>query len=87
MPKKPVDKAPVKQVGGPQNKGPWPAEVEEIARGAAYNRPVELSDGSVQDVEVTITDLQQILDQQGNPTTGYSVSYQFNDPTSGGGGQ
>lgn len=80
-----VDKAPVDAVGGPQNDGPWPSEVEEIAKGKAYNRPVELSDGSVQEVEVTVTNLRQLVRADGTTTDGYAVTYQFDDPTLGGG--
>lgn len=68
----PVDAAPVKDVGGPQTNGPWPEEVEEIARGKAYNRPVFL-DGEVREVQVEVKDIRQFVDEQGNKTSGYAV--------------
>lgn len=77
--------APVEHIGGTQtNNGPWPADVTEIAEGKAYNRPVTLSDGSTQNVSVTITSIEQILRDDGTPTDGYSVAFQYDDPTAGG---
>lgn len=76
----PVDNAPVEKVGGPQDKGPWPSEVEEIATGKAYNRPVTMADGSVQSVQVTVKQIEQIV-REGEPTDGYIVRSVFEDPT------
>lgn len=84
MPTKQVNSAPVDQVGGTQNRGPWSKDLEDIAVDDRLTRPVGLDDGSVQDVEVTITDIQQILRDDGTETDGYAVSYQFDDPTNGG---
>lgn len=81
-----LGKAPVERVGGTQEEGPWPSEVEEIAEGKAYNRPVRLADESVQEVEVTVTSVVQMQDQFGNGTDGYAVAFQFDDPTLDGGG-
>lgn len=78
-------KAPVDSVGGPQDEGPWPADIEEIAQDDRLKRPVELSDGSTQEVEVVVTNVQQIVRGDGTPTDGYAVAYQYSDPTPGGG--
>lgn len=77
--------APVDHVGGNQERGPWPADVEEIVESKAYRRPVRLSDGSTQEREVTVTGVNDILDEDGNPTTGYVLTFQYDDPTLGGG--
>lgn len=81
-----VGNAPVHDVGGPQNDGPWPAEVEEIARGKAYNRPVVFGDGTRGTAEVVVEEIQQFV-KDGEKTDGYAVSYRFSDPTLGGDGQ
>lgn len=80
-----VQRVPVSAVGGTQDNGPWPSDVEEIAAGEAYNRPVRLSDGSVQELTVTVTEINEILDEAGDPTGGYVVAFQYDDPTTGGG--
>ncbi len=77
-------KAPVEHVGGTQSNGPWPDGVEEIVEGGSYQRPVELADGSTQTVTVTVTRVEQIVRDDGTPTDGYVVAYQFDDPTVGG---
>jgi len=84
MPVQRSDKAPVDHVGGPQTDGPWPSEVEEIARGEAYNRPVELADGSTQEATVTVSEIQQLIRDDGTETDGYVVVQQYDDPTIGG---
>lgn len=78
-------KAPVDAVGGTQSDGPWPDHVDEVGEGEQYDRPVRLDDGSVQTVTVTVTNVQQLTDEQGNPTDGYAVSFEYDDPTAGGG--
>jgi hypothetical protein len=77
---------PVEEVGGTQDRGPWPAEMEKIVEGKAYRRPVQLADGSVQEAKVTITGIDDILADDGTPTGGKTVSFQFDDPTLDGGG-
>lgn len=72
-------KAPVDKVGGSQENGPWPAEVEEIIEDKAYRRPVTVSDGSIREVEVLVTNIREV------PDGGRAVAYQFDDPTAGGG--
>lgn len=79
------NKAPVEAVGGPKDRGPWPADVTEIAENKAYNRPVRLSDGTTQDLQVTVANIHQILREDGTETDGYAIAYQFDDPTLGGG--
>lgn len=79
-----VDSAPVEAVGESKERGVWPSEVSEIARDERLTRPVELSDGTVSDQDVVVTDIQQILRDDGTETDGYAVSYQFEDPTLGG---
>lgn len=81
----PSGNAPVEHVGGVQDDGPWPEGVTEIAEGKAYNRPVVLADGTTTELTVTVTDVIQILREDGTETDGYVVSYQFDDPTLGGG--
>lgn len=76
-----TQKAPVEKVGGQQDQGPWPSDVTEIAEGKAYNRPVELSDGTTQSLTVTVTNIQEIVRADGTPTDGYAVAYQYDDPT------
>lgn len=78
-------KAPVEHVGGPQDDGPWPDHVEEIVEGKAYRRPVQLHDGSTQEVEVNIKQVAQHIGPDGELTSGYTVVHQFDDPTLGGG--
>lgn len=80
---KAVDNAPIESVGGPVDRGPWPSDIEEISTGAAYQRPVQFSDGTTQEVEVTVSNIQHIVRDDGTPTDGYAVSYQFDDPTLG----
>lgn len=77
-------KAPVERVGGTQESGPWPEAVEEIVAGKAYRRPVTLSDGTTQEVQVDVTGVGDILADDGTPTGGATVTYQFEDPTGGG---
>lgn len=79
-------KAPVNDVGGRQDSGPWPSDVEEIVEGKAYRRPVRLADGTTQEVQATVTSIQQVTDSAGDPTTGYAVSYVYDDPTTDGDG-
>lgn len=78
-----VNSAPVEHVGGTQERGPWSKDIEEIAVDDRLTRPVTLEDGSTQDVEVHITDIQQILRDNGDETDGYTVSFQYDDPTGG----
>lgn len=74
-------KAPVDRVGGNQENGPWPAGVEEIVEGKAYRRPVVLDDGSTGEREVTVTGVNDVLDQDGVPTGGYAVTFQYDGGT------
>lgn len=74
-----TEKAPVGDVGGPQESGPWPKNAKEIGVGNKYQRPVELEDGTVQEVVVNVTN---ITDLGGG---GYVVEHHFDDPTYGGG--
>lgn len=76
-----MTKVPVERVGGVQDAGPWPSDVTEIAEGKAYNRPVQLSDGTVQTLNVTVTAVNPILRADGTETDGYTVAYQYDDPT------
>lgn len=82
-----VNKVPVEQVGGPQEEGPWPDSVEEIAEGKAYNREVHAtnfdSNGNLIEektttVEVTVTNIVDL----GND--GYAVGYTYPDQFGGG---
>lgn len=84
MPLKHVDKSPVDHVGGTQAEGPWPEQIEEIAVDDRIKRPVVLDDGTKETVEVTVTKIQQILQEDLTETDGYAVTYQFDDPTIGG---
>lgn len=79
------DKAPVDAVGRTQKEGPWPDDVTEIVEGKAYKRPVTLSDGSTQELTVDVTGVNDILADDGTPTGSYAVTYQFDNPTIGGG--
>lgn len=79
------DRAPVSDVGGTQEDGPWPADVAEIVEGKAYRRPVTFADGTTGEVDVDVTGVNDILADDGTPTDGYAVTYQFDDPTLGGG--
>lgn len=85
MPMEPTEKAPVEAVGGVQDEGPWPVDVDEIQSGQAYNRLVELSDGTVQEVQAAVTEIKQIVRQDGTPTDGYVVMFTYDDPTLDGG--
>lgn len=79
-------KAPVDAVGGTQSKGPWPEDVEEIVEGDTHERPVELSDGTVQTLPVTVKRVEQVVRADGTETDGYVVAIEFDDPTVDGGG-
>lgn len=81
MPKKQVNAAPVDDVGGTQDVGPWPDSIEEIAVDDRLQRPVTLEDGTVEEREVVVTDLQQMIRDDGTETDGYTVAYQVSDPT------
>lgn len=76
----PVNPVPVEHVGGGGN-GTWPSGIEELAVDDRLTVPRELADGSEQEVEVTITSLEQIIRPDGTETDGYVVAEQFNDPT------
>lgn len=80
----PPNKAPVDAVGGPQEQGPWPADVDEIVEGNSYRRPVQLADGSVQELEVTVTRVERFGLREDAKEDGYSVAYTYDDPTLGG---
>ena len=54
MPEKSVNKAPIDDIGGPQDTGPWPTDVEEIAVDDRLKRPVTLSDGTQTEKEVQV---------------------------------
>lgn len=84
QPTREVDAAPTEQAGGTKSRGVWPEGVEELRTGDTHTRPVELSDGTVQELEVTVTQILEMLDEDGNPNGGYAVSYQYDDPTAGG---
>lgn len=77
-------KAPVDAVGGTQEKGPWPADVEEIVEGNTYRRPVQLADGSVQELDVTVTGIVRHGLRADPDEDGYSVAIAYDDPTGGG---
>ena len=81
MPSQEVDNAPVEQIGGPQSQGPWPDDLQEIATGEAYQRPVELSDGTLQQIPVTVTSIEQIIRRDGTETDGYIVTQHYDDPS------
>jgi len=55
------EKAPVEKVGGPQEEGPWPANVEEIVAGESYDREL---DGTI--VSVTVTEVVEDTEQGGH---------------------
>jgi len=76
--------APVTAVGGTQDDGPWPSEIEQIAEDDRLHRPVTFQDGSRDTVQVDVTDVQQIRRVNGTETDGYVVGYQYEDPTLGG---
>lgn len=76
-------KAPVEAVGGSRDNGPWPKDVDEIVQGETYKRRVELDDGSVQEVQVTVTEVVEIPGEAGG--AGYAVTFQYDDPTTDGG--
>jgi hypothetical protein len=80
MPSKQVNNVPVEHVGGPQTQGPWPNEVSEIATGEAYQRPVTIEDGMVDDVQVTVDEIRQVTRPDGTETDGYVVVQQFTPP-------
>jgi hypothetical protein len=77
MPVKPVDTAPVEQVGGTKETGPWPEEVAEIARDDRLRRPLPNGNGEVEEREVIVKNIQQIVDSQGIETDGYAVAMQY----------
>lgn len=81
-----VKKAPVDAVGGTQDQGPWPESIDEIVAGEQYDRLVKLDDGSTTTVPVTVTEVRQIRLPDGTPTDGYTVTIQYDDPTTDGGG-
>lgn len=81
----PANKAPVDAVGGTQEGGPWPDGVDEIVEGNSYRRPVQLADGTTQELQVTVTKVIRHGFREDSEADGYSVSYQFDDPTTGGG--
>lgn len=72
----PSDRARVEDVGGPQDAGPWPSDVSEIAKDDRLTRPVKMGDGTVQETEVLITGVSQIIRPDGTETDGYTVSFQ-----------
>lgn len=69
------EKAPVDAVGGTQEEGPWPADVDEIVEGNSYVRQLVV-DGQVVEREVTVTSIQQVHRADGTPTDGYVVAFQ-----------
>jgi len=77
-----TNSAPVESVGGPQQRGPWPDDVAEIATGEAYQRPVTVADGSRQELDIVVTGVNDILDESGI-ATGTAVTFQYDDPTDG----
>lgn len=81
----PDRKAPVDDVGGRQDSGPWPSDVQEIAEGKVYNRPVQVGEGQLVDLDVTVKSVDPIIRDDGTETDGYVVSYEYDDPTAGGG--
>jgi len=76
----PPKQAPVDKVGGPQDRGPWPVEVDEITTGKAYRRPVPTDAGPPVEVVAQITGINDILADDGQPTGGKIVRMQFEDP-------
>lgn len=76
MPIQKVNNAPVDAVGGPQDRGPWPDSIEEIAVDDRLTRPVTLEDGTTEDREVVVKDLHQIVRDDGSETDGFAVTYQ-----------
>ena len=76
MNQKAVDKAPVESVGGNQDSGPWPKELEEIAVDDRLKRPFE-EDGEVVEREVVIEGIDQIVRPDGTETDGYVVRSRF----------
>lgn len=79
------NKAPVDAVGGTQEVGPWPSEVEEIVQGETYRREVVDSDGNRRELDVEVTEVSDVTDDAGDPTGGKVVARQFDDPTLDGG--
>lgn len=75
MPTNPVERAPVHDIGGTQDGGPWPKEMEEIAVDERIQRPVQRGEGPPTEVEVRVTDIRQILRESGEETDGYVISY------------
>jgi len=72
-----LERAPVDDVGGTQDTGPWPTNLEEIAVDDRLQRPVRLEDGTTEVREIVITDVQQIIRDDGTPTDGYVVAHQY----------
>lgn len=70
-----VDTAPVESVGGSQPRGPWPANLEEIAVGDEVTRLIDFDDGSTEERTVKIKDINQMLSGDGTESDGYTVSY------------
>lgn len=64
-----VSKAPVELVGGSGENGPWGDDIDEIEVGNSYVRSVKSESGTSDDVEVEITNIQQIGE------SGYVVSF------------
>lgn len=79
-------RAPVDAVGGTQDDGPWPEGISEIVEGETYNRPVEVAPGDVRDLDVTVVEIVETVDDYGNHDGGYAVAIQYDDPTTENGG-
>jgi len=65
---------PVHKVGGQKDRGPWPRKVDEIERGRQYARKVSTPKGPVE-ATVQVEEIREFVDQQGNPTGGYAVTF------------
>jgi len=81
-----LESIPVEKVGGPRDRGPWPTDVEEIARGNTYDREVPVKKltehGDLEVVgremrPVTVTQIQQLTRPDGTDTGGRVVAFQY----------
>lgn len=79
-----VQEAPVADVGRSRDSGPWPEDLEKIEVGKEYECEVVLADDSRRVVPVRVSRIGQVNDSNGTATSGYVVSFEFDDPTVGG---
>lgn len=74
---KQVNSAPVDHVGGTQERGPWPVDVDQIEAGKTYQRTVSADNGDQKTVQATVTKIVQIVRPDGTETDGYVVTCEY----------